>query len=274
MEVNNGVGLRESLERLDTASLDELLRLELERETPDADVVRLIMSILEQRDRETPREMTPRDAQAWQRYQQRMASIGGNPKPFPHWITAAASLVVIIGLLFAVVPQQAQAETFWQMIQRWSSAVLDFLGAEDQFRQTDYVFETDNPGLQQVYDAAVDVGISDPVVPMWLPAQSELAEIVIQKTPALQSVRTRFSHQGREILYKLDMYMGETAHEYYIDDTHVETYERNGTTYNISQNADWWVVIWTKDNIECFLTLDCQEDTLRRILESIYVTED
>ena len=45
-------------------------------------------------------------------------------------------------------------------------------------------------------------------------------------------------------------------------------------TYNITRNNDWWVAVWTKDNIECSIALDCQEETLRRILDSIYTMED
>ena len=55
---------------------------------------------------------------------------------------------------------------------------------------------------------------------------------------------------------------------------HMGLYEKNGMNFYITQNNDSWVAVWTKENIECFLTLDCQEDTLRRILGSIYVTED
>ena len=75
-------------------------------------------------------------------------------------------------------------------------------------------------------------------------------------------------------MYELDVYNGELAHQYYKDDTHFEKYEWNGTTYNIARNNDRWIAVWTKDNIECILTLECREETLRRILRSFYVTED
>lgn len=274
MQVYSEAGLRESLEQLETAKLDELLRMELKKETPDVDAVRLIMSILEQRDKATVRELTPREQAAWQRYQQRMEVLVKKPQLPGNFLTAAASLLVIVGLLFAVVPQQAQAETFWQMLQRWSSTVLSYFGREDQFRQMEYVFETDNPGLQQVYDAVVEMGITDPVVPMWLPEHYELVEFEVQKTPALQGVHTRFYYEGSDILYKVNLYIEDTTHLFFRDDAHSETYEKNGMTYNITRNNNRWLVIWTKNNIECSLTLDCPEDTLRKILGSIYVTED
>jgi len=79
-----------------------------------------------------------------------------------------------------------------------------------------------------------------------------------------------FSLDDSQLVYKLDVYQGEPAHQHYRDDNHYDEYEKNGIIHYITQNNGWWVVVWNKDNIECFLTVDCQEDTLRRILESIY----
>lgn len=274
MQVYSGIGLREWLDRLKTAELDELLRMEMEEAEPDMDAVRLIMSILEQRDGEALSQISPEEQAAWERYQQRMNSAFKKSRQPRKWMAAAASLVVILGLLFAVVPQQAEAETFWQMLQRWSNTVLSYFGGTDQFRQRDYEFETDNEGLQQVYDNAVEMGITDPMIPMWLPNEPQLLELNIGTTPLSKNMWAYFEFNESGITFRLNVYSGENAHVFYRDGTYSEVYEKNGATFNITQNAGWWVVVWTKDNIECFLTLDCQEDTLRRILESIYVTED
>ena len=89
----------------------------------------------------------------------------------------------------------------------------------------------------------------------------------------VKCVGATFINNESEIVYKLEVYDGEPAHEYYKDDTHYEFHEREGTAYYINQNDGWWSVVWTRRNIECHLTLVCQEETLWRILESIHVTE-
>lgn len=274
MQTYNKIGLRESLEQLETAELDAMLQAELEKETPDPDSVRLIVSVLEDREADTPVQVTPEEEAAWQQYRKRMEGLRKKPVPVRRWLTVAASIVLIFGLVFTIVPQQAEAETFWEMLQRWTSTVLGYLGREDKFGELNYVFETDNPGLQQVYDAVVELGVTDPVVPMWLPDGSELTELGSQKTPMQTSIWAGFLYNENDIVYKIDVYAGEPAHQHYRDDTHYEEYEKNGIIHYITQNNGWWVVVWNKDNIECFLTLDCQEDTLWRILESIYVMED
>lgn len=274
MQTYNKIGLRESLEQLETAKLDELLQAELEKKSPDPDSVRLIVSVLEEREADTPVQVTPEEEAAWQQYRKRMEGLRKKPSPVRRWVAAVASVVLVVGLLFAVVPQQAEAETFWEMLQRWSSTVLGYFNRDDKFGEMNYVFETDNPGLQQVYDAVVELGVTDPVVPMWLPNGYEITRLETKNTPMLKGIFTWFSNENSEIVYKLEIYQGEPAHEFYRDDTHFESYEKNGTIYNITRNIDNWVVVYTRDNIEVTITADCQEDTLRRILGSIYVMED
>ena len=76
------------------------------------------------------------------------------------------------------------------------------------------------------------------------------------------------------IVYKLSVYNGEPAHQFYRDDTYYDSYERNGTTYTITRNNDRWVAVWAKENIECSIFIDCQEETLYSVLKSIYVMEE
>ena len=274
MQTYNKIGLRESLEQLETAELDAMLQAELEKNAPDPNSVRLIMSVLEGREAAAPVPITDSEEAAWQQYQKRMAGLRKKPAPVRRWMAGAASVVLVVGMLFAVMPKQAEAETFWEMLQRWSETVMEYFSQRDSFRDPEYVFETDNPGIQQVYDAVLELGVTDPVVPMWLPGGCELIELEPKNTPMLKGVWACFSLDDSQLIYKLDVYHGEPAHQHYRDDAHYEEYERNGVTHYITQNNGWWVVAWTKDNIECFLTLDCQEETLRRILESIYVMED
>ena len=46
--------------------------------------------------------------------------------------------------------------------------------------------------------------------------------------------------------------------------------EISDTTFNILRNKGIWVVAWEKDNIECSIFVDCQENVLYEILDSIY----
>ena len=274
MEVHNGIGLRESLEQLRPEVLRDMLQGELERQNPDPDSVRLMLDILENRKAEEAPKQTRQKEEAWQRYRQKVAGL--KQKQGRHWnlLAKAASVAVIAGILFVAVPADAQAETFWEMLQRWSRSVVEYFDRDDVFVKSEFVFVTDNEGLQEVYDAVVELGVTEPMVPTWLPENHVLKDIGYKNSPMQKGVWAWFADGDNEIVYKIVVYEGEPAHQYYKDDTYYETYEQEGAVFNIARNHDRWTVVWTKENIECFLTLDCQEDTLRRMLESIYVMGD
>ena len=276
MKELNMPDLRNQWEPLSTPELEAMLQAELDRKTPDEEKVILLLHILEDRERESPLELSLKEAEAWQRYKQKVMSRQGKRRLPPRWLSVAASLVLIVAILFSVVPQQAEAESFWQMLQRMTSSIMEYISPRERLVDTEsnYVFQTDNPGLQQVYDAVVELGVTEPVVPMWLPEDYKLSNIETYNTPMLNSVWVTFLNGNSEMVYKLDVYNGEPAHQYYKDDTHYEKYEQNGTVYYIMRNNSRWTAVWTKENIECSIALDCEEETLRRILMSINVMED
>lgn len=274
MQTYNKIGLRESLEQLATEKLDKILQAELEKSIPDVDAVKLIVSILEERDAEVHTPPTDKEQAAIVQYYERMKGFQRKPAPVRRWMAVAASIALILGLLFVAVPQQAEAESFWEMLQRWSKSFLEIVNPKEHFSSMEYNFETDNPGLQQIYDAVVELGVTEPMVPMWLPDGCELTLLDMVNTPMSEGLGAWFSYGDGEIVYKLDVYTGKPAREFFRDDSHYESYEKNGTSYYITRNNNRWGVVWIRENIECSIILDCQEDTLRRILRSIYVMED
>ena len=185
-------------------------------------------------------------------------------------------VVLVVMLLFSAIPQDAHAESFWGMLQRIGDAAMEYLSLDERYlvAEDNYVFATDHPGLQRVYDAVVELGIKEPVVPMWIPEEYHLEKISITETPMMTGVCVSFWDNQHELVYQLSSYIGEPAHQFYKDDTNYEIWELNGIDYHVARNNEWWIVVWERENTECFLALDCQEEDLWRILDSIYATED
>lgn len=275
MKANNATGLRRILEGLPTAELDKLLQEELQKKPQDEAAVKMILTILEERDASVPKERTQQDEAARERYHERMETLFC-PEPKRNWVPVlkVASIVVVACILFVGLPLRAEAETFWEMLQQISSAVIEYFSGEGQLVERAYAFETENAGLHQIYDAVVELGITEPFVPMWLPEKKEISELKVTELPMMTSILAVFSDGSSEVVYKMSVYKGEPAHQFYKDDQYYDSYERNGTIFNITRNNERWAAVWTKDNIQCSIILDCQEETLRRILKSIYVMED
>ena len=176
MKNYNTTGLRGVIEQMSTEQLDEMLQHELEKESVDESAVHLIMEVLEKRDQDMPVEINPQVAAAWERYQTH-TPVQHRPKlSFRNWsVRIAAAAAVVIVLAFAV-PQSAEAEGVWERLFRWTDSIFEFFVPGDEMAAQEYIFQTDNPGLQQVYDTVTAMGITDPVVPMWLPEGYELVE--------------------------------------------------------------------------------------------------
>lgn len=276
MKELNTADLRHQWEPLSTPELEAMLQAELDRKPPDDEKVILLLHILEAREKDLPLHLSAREEEAWQRYKQKVMSRKGKKRLPMRWLSVAASVVLIVAVLFSVVPQQAEAENFWEMLQRVTSSLMEYISPRERLidAESEYTFQTNNTGLQQVYDAVVELGVTEPMVPMWLPDNYTLFEIHQYTSPVAKGLYVSFFNEEDEIVYKLDVYNGEPAHEYYKDGTHYESHEREGITYHITRNNERWAVVWEKENIECLLTLDCSEDTLWRILDSIHVTED
>ena len=125
MKEFNTADLRNQWEPLSTPELEAMLQAELDQKPPDDEKVILLLHILEAREKDLPLQLSAREEEAWQRYKQKVMSRKGK-KQFPiRWLSVAASIVLIVALLFSVMPQQAEAETFWEMLQRMSQNMME-----------------------------------------------------------------------------------------------------------------------------------------------------
>lgn len=275
MNNSNMAGLRGMIEQMPTAQLDELLHCELEKEQVDDAAVRLILEVLEERDRDVPIEMNDRIEAAWEKYQAQ-APVRKQPWfSLQRWPMRAAAIVAVVALLIFAVPQSADAENFWERLTRWTDSIFEFFAPGDR-RSVDeeYVFETDNPGLQQVYDTVTALGVTEPVVPMWLPEGFELVECDVNESDSKILISSEFSNGEHTVVLDVAIRKIESQRQYSKDETNAKIYEKGGVIHSVLQNEEWWTAAWSKNRLECAIYADCQEETLYEILKSIYVMEE
>ena len=269
--LDNELILRKELESVSSEQLRVMLQAETGKDEPDDDLVLAILHILEDREPDDPASASDREEAAWQLFRKRVKA---RKRRHLHWksLAHAAVLLLLAGLLFAAVPNEAEADNWWNRIARWTDDFFAFFreNEEETFNLEDYEFRTDNPGLQQVYDAVVEMGVTEPVVPMWLPEGYELSEIEVHNMLGKGHVIARFEIPEKSITYQATIWSTDANDQYLKDSTPVVTHEMYNTTYNIMMNNDVWVIIWTNNNIECSIFVDCQEDVLYEILDSIY----
>ena len=274
MKNYNTTGLRGVIEQMSTEQLDEMLQHELEKESVDESAVHLIMEVLEKRDQDMPVEINPQVATAWEKYQMR-ASVQSRAKfSFRSWpMRIAAAVAVVIALTLAV-PQSAEAEGFWERLSRWTDSIFEFFAPGDEMAEQEYVFKTDNPGLQQVYDTVTAMGVTEPVVPMWLPDGYELVECKLSEFPSKTVIYARFKDGIGTISLDFAIRNAQSPRQYSKDEENAKTREIADIDHKILHNEEWWTAAWTRDRLECAIYIDCHEETLYKILMSIYTMED
>ena len=276
MQDNSVVSLREMLEQLPTEQLDKMLHLELQKEPPDPDAVRLIMHILEDREKDLPVEVTPEQEAAWERYRQRIAESNLSPKKRlrPRWHRWSAMAASVVLVLFLLIPLRADAEGFLGVLSQWKRDFLEFVVPgevrKDSFRE----YKTEHPGLQQLYNEAVAVGVENPAIPEWFPEEAVVVAFDTVETPTSYRLTMMLSDQRRYAVFEIKDYNTAVYHQYSRDEDFRNTYEKNGIHFDITKNKEKWVAVWSKDKTEYSFTMDCQEDTFWKILQSIYVMEE
>ena len=270
--LDNELALRRELESVSSEQLRVMLRTETGKAVPDDDLVLTILHILEDREPDEMAPPSPREEAAWKQFRKRGRARKKKPLLSMRKLSSAAVLLLVVSLLMAAIPQQAEADNWWDRIARWTDDFFGFFREEEEnpFHLEDYQFRTDNPGLQQIYDAVVELGVTEPVVPMWLPEGYELADLKTYTTENVKTVSAMLKNSDRTIIYQLAILSGNVNGQYMKDQTQVKTHEKYNTTYNIMRNNELWVVAWTKNNIECSFAVDCQEEVLYEILNSIY----
>lgn len=278
MKKDNMPSVQDMFQQMSTEELRALLDKELHTEPVNDHAIRLLMGILRERNKDTVAQVTPGTLKAWEKYQKDTDQIYAPARRtvrIHRWITrASAAAAVLLVLLMPIIPQEAGAESLWEILTRWTSEVMEFFGHRDNDdRLVDYEFQTDNPGLQQVYDKAVELGISVPVVPMWLPDGYELVECLVQNSPVKTKLHSRFVNGEDAIIFSIDIYTTEVSHKYQKDETCVGEIESGGIKHQQFVNLETDVIIWTRKNIECSLFVGSHEDSLHRIIKSIYDSE-
>jgi len=268
--LDNELIFRRELAAMPTEQLRTMLHVEVEKDVPDDDLVLLILHILEDREPDVPMSSSAREEAAWKLFQKRVRARKRKPFLSGRRLAHAAVLLLVVGLLIVAIPQQAEADSWWDRLTKWTDEFFGFFREEESFTVETYAFQTDNPGLQQVYDAVVEMGVTAPVVPMWLPEGYELTECTVVATPIKQYVYARFFDDGKECSLKINVLSGETSKAFFKNDGDVQEYEKGGTIHSLVQNMELWTVSWTKDNIECAFTIDCTRDVLYEIIGSIY----
>lgn len=263
--------LDQEWKQLPTEELDHILQAELEKEYPDKEVVLPILQILEEREKDYPVEKTPEVLAMLEKLSEHETP-PKQSKSKRRWITGVAAVAAAACIVVMALPQTVGAESVFDVLFRWTSEVFEFFTPNQDKKNppAEYLFETDNDGLQQLYDKIVELGVTEPVVPMWLPEGFELLNL--KATPLRDegykvNAIFRGNEKGVSITYRISR---DITTQYEKEETTVELYDYADVSHFILENDKNLSVTWTIDGVECSILTDTNKENIYDMIKSIY----
>lgn len=272
--LKNNVCLEE-LEKLSSQRLNEMLDQELASSNTDKELILEILRILEQHDAVQPHEHSPEALAAWERYRASYAAPAEDIPTHPEhvhkrsrWIARFAAAAAILCLILIFTPKAEGRFDLWEVIGQWTQDLFGFFsgGQPDE----DYTFTTEDPQLQQIYDAVAQQGVTDPVVPTWIPEGYELTELRVVPAPQGSKIHACLTNGDRYILLTYEFRQEEITNKYAKDEVNVEEYESGGIKHYFMSNIEMTTAAWTNGNLECSIATNLEKETLCQIIDSIY----
>lgn len=260
---NDRKSLCTEYENQTSPELEGILRTELEKDQPDRQTVLQILDILETRDSGSSSE---NELPTHARYERKSTG---------RWLRTAVAAVVIVLIFAFAAPPVFGAENIVELVGRWTQDLFALFRSDSPNQlQTEYVYKTSNPDLQKIYDAAVEHGITQRVVPTWVPEECVLEDLMITVAPDGINLCAYLEESNYYILFSLRPATADSLEKYPKEEENVKIYEIEGTEHYIMPNADAWTAVWTADDIGCSIVTNYSEKTARYILKSIYLEGD
>lgn len=126
-------------------------------------------------------------------------------------------------------------------------------------------------GLQQLHGSLVELGITQQVVPTWMPEGYTLRQLCTIWTPEGQTVIAAFG-DGKEKIQMTFTQLGPDAGPqvpFQLNADERDWLEADGVTYYLKRCMQDWAAGWTVDRFQCTVTTDADKVVLTQMLNSI-----
>lgn len=300
-------------DKMSTESLEELLRLDAELpdgEGSDIDEILYISEVIAKRDREQPTgRYSEADVDAaWETFQTKYlpyATDGrslydfdddepGNTKaitpdmPSPsgkkrisargrrrlgRLASIAAAIALLIGIM--TVTAYAMGYDLWGVIAQWTKDTFTFVSeskANDAGNPSSNVPVGEYTDLQAALDA---YGITDPLVPQWIPDGFSVVEVVVD--PFSEQPDISFFElcvlDDKSLIISVDAHQDPDYATFFTwqkNEPDTTTYEIESRTFYIMENEGQLNATWMSGPYECGISGDVTLAELYQIINSVY----
>lgn len=292
------------LHQMSTEELKELLNTKIAAGDED-DLLFDLLEVIDQRDAEDSNGTLANVDQAWDDFQKYYNLPEGDgktlfeddvedelkplakekPAPqfskhrhsFRHLIAVIAAAAILISLLIPAV----FGFDLWKIMGQWTQDFFSFTNTQKHSASSvneppigaTIVQEHTYATLQDALDA---YGITEPLVPTWLPDGYQCITIDVTEF-SLSTDFCAFYENGDRLIsiaitkYQDDSYIADTVNAYEKDATDMKTYLENGNLHYIFENNHRVIVAWCVDSYSCAIKADISTEDAEKMVDSIYL---
>lgn len=266
-----------SLRNMDTEALRSLLMMELSAEGElNIEKIQAITDIIAERE-----QLDVPDVNAsWEDFQNQYRSteplhtldqeqpVTPNRKPKHTALRRVFLVAAVLAslLLGATLTAQAADYDLWGAVAQWTSETFGFAFQQNN-AEKDAAEDTVSPELQPLWNAMQDAGISEPLLPTYLPEEYRQAELTENSAQGFWSAAY---HADPDRLLTIQVQYGQSPMWSMLqkDNGAPDCYTWNGIDFYIMTNMGQWVAAWSS-NQYAYLISCLDEAEIYEMIESI-----
>lgn len=257
------------IDGLSTWELEALLQDELAREEKDYVLIHQLLESLKAKSTALP-EVTQEEVDEAMLTLQESKIVPKEKKRPALWRKPLLAVAAVFCVVLLAVPMASGTPFVQELIAKWNDKLfwIESPGSPVEAPEG-YVFQTDNPGLQQLYDAVTELGITAPVVPMWLPEGSELVHLDTLISEENVKLRALFRTDGIDVTFfiKTMNYLDTSLRK---NETKPEIWCFMGREHFFVSNDVSAKVAWSTGEHEISVFAPLEKRCLYKIVKSIY----
>lgn len=257
--------------------LEEILRADAmgpERADSDVDEILYVMEVLAKKRRQNG--IAGKTAlEAYQEFQQHYLpmveeeeDVESVPKrkatviPFRRIAAVAASLVLVFTL--ATSANAFSFKDIWNAVVTWAQETFCFSTGVDI--NIPNQIDTEYTSLQDALDKG---GIDSTIIPVYIPSDFELENIIIDRNPKQESYTAIYSNGDSMLKINVQSFLERYPEHSESSNEIADIYTAGGIDFYIFSNYDNQRIIWIIDTYECSISGKLSQDEIAKMLDSI-----
>ncbi len=267
-----------------TEQLKDLLEAELMSDESDVEFIKAVTELLNEK---TGTTHTQDIDAAWKEFKENHAvsrplypEIDTPPSAFKSTrgrhrgvkaVKAAAAVAAILCLL--TLTASAFGYNLWAAIARWTDETFRLIGGTEDEGSASADTPAYAPELEELYTALAEHGVTEDVLPTWLPEGYEQTTFnCVENSSGELIFNVILEKEGEDRLIDL-YYIVRTISpyvQYQKNDGDPEVYGMGGISHYIMSNMGEYFATWTNGRVECSFSGFTSREELIRMINSIY----